>query len=415
LAEAWENLEKQHPGGALITPEGDFFTGSPSQRLIPADTNERIAIARRIVADRCLYGVDINPMAVEMAKLSLWLITLQRDRPFNFLDHALKCGDSLLGVGSLWQIENFTLQGNKDGYVEHTFASANLFRYLEEATSKRRALEDLLSNNPAQIETKHRLNAEAEVATAKVKALADTLIAFELRGLKGKSYDKQRAAAADGAEAAMREPLPEFQIYAREQLHGHRPFHWALEFPEVFARGGFDAFIGNPPFMHGSWISSTFGDEYANFLRQVTTNAVGKIDFAVYFLRRAASFTAEQKSVGLVVTSKIKEGAARIAGYDTLVRNDWTIYFANSDLPWPGAAGVIVSCVCMTKRKWFGEPELNGVKVLNIDSRLEANDEELSIFPLSENKDTLYLGAKPDSLGFTLSPDVTCPGPSDHG
>ena len=60
----------------IVTPEGDLSTGDPKERLIPADPAERVAIARRYVADRCLYGVDINPMAVEMAKLSLWLITL---------------------------------------------------------------------------------------------------------------------------------------------------------------------------------------------------------------------------------------------------------------------------------------------------------------------------------------------------
>ena len=70
-------------------------------------------------------------MAVEMAKLSLWLITLQRDRPFTFLDHALKCGDSLLGVSSVQQIENFSL---RPGERQITFATANLFRYVEEAS-----------------------------------------------------------------------------------------------------------------------------------------------------------------------------------------------------------------------------------------------------------------------------------------
>ena len=97
LTEAWENEEKQHPGQVLITPDGKFSEGAPSERLVPADANERIAIARRVVADRCLYGVDINPMAVEMAKLSLWLITVDANRPFTFLDHAFKCGDSLAG------------------------------------------------------------------------------------------------------------------------------------------------------------------------------------------------------------------------------------------------------------------------------------------------------------------------------
>ena len=68
---------------------------------LPADPMERDALAHRLVAERCLYGVDKNPMAVEMAKLSLWLITLAKDRPFSFVDHALRAGDSLLGVTDL--------------------------------------------------------------------------------------------------------------------------------------------------------------------------------------------------------------------------------------------------------------------------------------------------------------------------
>src|SRR5213078_1106782 len=119
---------------------------------------------RRYVADRCLYGVDINPMAVEMAKLSLWLITLQRDRPFTFLDHALKCGDSLLGVSSVKQIENFSL---RSGEQQVTFATINLFRYVDDAAATRRDLEKLPSNDHAQIEAKTRLHAQAEAATAK--------------------------------------------------------------------------------------------------------------------------------------------------------------------------------------------------------------------------------------------------------
>ena len=64
---------------------------------IPPDEDELLH-ARRIVAQRCLYGVDKNPMAVDLAKLSLWLATLAREHPFTFLDHALRCGDSLVGL-----------------------------------------------------------------------------------------------------------------------------------------------------------------------------------------------------------------------------------------------------------------------------------------------------------------------------
>ncbi len=71
---------------------------------LPADPIERDALAHRLVAERCLYGVDKNPMAVEMAKLSLWLITLARDRPFSFVDHAIRAGDSLLGITDVQQM-----------------------------------------------------------------------------------------------------------------------------------------------------------------------------------------------------------------------------------------------------------------------------------------------------------------------
>ena len=71
---------------------------------VEGDAAEVVIAARRAVADRCLYGVDRNPMAVEMAKLSLWLVTLSKERPFSFLDHALKAGDSLLGITDLDQL-----------------------------------------------------------------------------------------------------------------------------------------------------------------------------------------------------------------------------------------------------------------------------------------------------------------------
>src|SRR5262249_33480433 len=159
-----------------------------------ADASERIAIARRVVADRCLYGVDINPMAVEMAKLSLWLVTVQRDRPFTFLDHALKCGDSLLGVSSVEQIENFSLRP-RERHVP--FATVTVFREGGAAPAKRRAWQNLLSTDQPKTETKRRLHAEAEAATAKVKAVADCLITVELLGLEGDAYEDARDAEAE--------------------------------------------------------------------------------------------------------------------------------------------------------------------------------------------------------------------------
>jgi hypothetical protein len=391
LVEAWETLEKQHSGEVLITPEGTFSTASPRERLVPTDLNERIAIARRIVADRCLYGVDISPMAVEMAKLSLWLLTVQRDRPFTFLDHALKCGDSLLGVSSVQQIENFSLRPSAR---QVTFATANLSRYVEEASTKRRALEDLPSNHHTQIEAKNRLHAEAEAATAKVKALADCLIAFELRGLDGKLYEGQRTIAADHAETAMGKPLAEFEAYAQQQLRRRRTFHWPVEFPEVFAHGGFNVFVSNPPFMHGSWISSHFGDEYARLIRQCEPPVVGKIDYVVYFLRRAALLLCNEGCLGLILTAKASEGDAKSQGFQAIRDAGFTIYEAKTNLPWPGGANILVCLAHATRLKWNG-PSFN--------SSLEQNAADLLAYQLICNETALYVGAWPGSMGFMMS------------
>ena len=120
LVEAWgEADEEAHRGDAegaekngteggwlsgarviQVVPEGKPSIPTAAELVLPREPEERLAIARCLVADHCLYGVDKNPMAVEMAKLSLWLVTLAKGKPFTFLDHRLKHGDSLVGCMS---------------------------------------------------------------------------------------------------------------------------------------------------------------------------------------------------------------------------------------------------------------------------------------------------------------------------
>ena len=179
LVEAWENLEKIHPGELLITPEGIFSKGVASERLIPKDSSERLAVARRLIADRCLHGVDINPMAVEMAKLSIWLITIDRNRPFTFLDHALKCGDSLLGLSRLKQLEKYSFDDSKESQA---LILSNYDELIRQAIAKRCELELLPSNDSAQITLKEALNNQAEDLLTRLRLAADLLIAAVLKG-----------------------------------------------------------------------------------------------------------------------------------------------------------------------------------------------------------------------------------------
>jgi hypothetical protein len=398
LVEAWDAAEK---AGRVVSVEGEVLEQAGDVELLPRDKGERVLIARRLIASRCLYGVDKNPMAVELAKVSLWLVTMMKGRPFSFLDHALKCGDSLLGVSSLKQIENFSLRA---GDRQVTFATANLFRYVEEADKKRRELENLPSNDYKQIEAKSRLNAEAEAAIAKVNALANCIIAFELRGLNGEQYEQQLAIAADHAEVAMRKPLPEFQSYAQEQLLGRPTFHWPVEFPEVFSRGGFDALVGNPPYLGAPKLTGTFGNDYRDFLIAHLAHGVkGLADLCAYFVLRTDSLLSPDSLCGLIVTSAIAEGDTRTVGVQQLTDHGWDIVRATSRAPWPGAASVTYSSIWLSPKKWGGGFHLNDEVVPGITPMLTVK-QSVSGSPhrLSANLEKSFNGVKVYGDGFVL-------------
>nr|MBP8953924.1 N-6 DNA methylase [Armatimonadota bacterium] len=97
LVDSWDRLAAENPDRTLTMPFGKPVNGGPPDMVIPEDHKEAVIWARRFVAEHCLYGVDLNPLAVELARMSLWLITLSKDKPFEFFDHKLKHGNSLIG------------------------------------------------------------------------------------------------------------------------------------------------------------------------------------------------------------------------------------------------------------------------------------------------------------------------------
>lgn len=403
LTEAWENEEKRHPGEVLITPDGKFSAGAPSERLVPADANERIAIARRVVADRCLYGVDINQMAVEMAKLSLWLITVDANRPFTFLDHAFKCGDSLLGVTSLDQLENFSLR--PDGGKLQGFVAPNLWRHIEEAKKKREALELMPSDTPEQILAKATLYAEAEEAVAKLKAAADVLVSVEIKGLKGRAYEAERENSADHLMAYWTKALSDIQEYAQQRLGGQSRMHWALVFPEIIGSGGFDAIVGNPPFLSGKKISSTVGSLYRDYIAQhIGLSVKGHADLSAFFLLRVCGLLRSEGTTGLVATSTIAQGDTREVGLDQMVRQGMSIFRAISSAPWPGGAAIDIAQIWMMKGVWHGKYLLDDqvtsgiTPFLSSPGRVSGNP-----YRLNANIGNSFSGTYVHGTGFVLS------------
>ena len=384
LTEAWEIEEKQHPGQVLITPDGKFSEGAPSERLVPADANERIAIARRVVADRCLYGVDINPMAVEMAKLSLWLITVDANRPFTFLDHAFKCGDSLLGITSLEQLENFSLRPG--GGKQQAFATLNLWRHIEEAKKKREMLEAMPSDTPEQIAAKATLYAEAEETIGKISAAADLLLSLEMKGVKGDAYEAEREAEADQMMAHWAKGKIELQTYAHTRIGIRRFFHWALSYPEIIDRDGFDAFIGNPPFLGGKRVSSTYGEHYAETLVVLFPPVTKNVDLCGYFHMRANQLLKKYGVYGFISTERILIGDTKTTCIDHLAGKYGSFYRKIESMPWPGTANVSISVLHFIKA---------GAATIQ-------DSDNVDCFPLMENDAKSFVGCAIQGMGFIL-------------
>ena len=434
LVEAWEVLEKGYEGAFLRTPEGDLSIGDPSERLLPSDPVERLAMARRYVADRCLYGVDINPMAVEMAKLSLWLTTLQRDRPFTFLNHALKCGDSLIGLHSIEQVMKLHVAPehlSADEQLPLWFSSDTAHDLLLTALRKRQELESFTVNEIADSRRKERLLDEAEKATDLVRLVCDLVVGLAMATAGGgagkraeaapKGFEKARerlleelhhtlkeAAGKEQREAVERLRLRANDLQSRGDAARCTPFHWAIEFSEVFPVGadniGFDAVVGNPPFLHGSKLSGIFSVNYRDYLiRQIAQGKKGLADLCVYFILRADQITTSTGRYGFLATNTVTQGTSHDIGLAQIIPRGRTIYRAASSQPWPGSASVEIVKFCVAKDCTKQIPMLDDVAVEGIGSRLNT----LTGTPgeprqLAENANRTFLGSKTSGVGFIL-------------
>ncbi len=405
LVEAWDELLKQRRGGAegnlQITPEGKPASGDPNETILPDNDEERMVLARRLVADRCLYGVDKNHLAVEMAKLSLWLVTLDKNRPFTFLDHALKHGDSLIGADE----EMFLrwAHGLREAAMP-LFEQENR-RLVEEAKEKRQALQNFEVRDVRDDEEKARLLAEAEAATAKIKLGCDLLVGARL--LDDLNQSEQDALLANGlldyvAGRDWQDPVAGRAVKAAQALPA---FHWHFEFPEVFAAGGFSAFMGNPPFIGGQRIRAAMGGDYLQYLKGRWNHAKGSSDYSAYFFLNAFGNLRVKGNLGLIATNTIAQGATLELGLDHIYTQGGNVYHAHNDYPWPGQAAVVVNIVHIHKGQYQGHKILDDAMVSNITPMLDNMPVYGKPHQLQENAGKSFQGSNILGLGFTMSPE----------
>jgi hypothetical protein len=270
------------PGGPPV-PEERLTEELVPCRVADAEFEPRLkALLRRHVVERSLYGVDIDPLAVELARLSLWIETMDRSLPFSFLDHKIKCGNSLVGAwfDTFRHYPVMAFKNREGGDKGHTngvhfakdargkalkaFASgtlkADLVRFLSQPSlfDERDLAQEAAGVHDAALATLARLHELPVHDTAeRMRLYRDELQASPaIRQLK-EAMDLWCACwfwPADQLELA---PLPtsfhapsaDTRALAEHIAAEKRFFHWELEFPDVFCHesSGFDAMLGNPP------------------------------------------------------------------------------------------------------------------------------------------------------------------------
>jgi hypothetical protein len=363
------------------------------------DDEDVITHARRLVAERCLYGVDKNLFAVDLAKLSLWLITLAREHPFTFLDHALRHGDSLVGL-SREQIACFSWERTKQMPLLRTLIDERV----AEAQALRERIQSLAASD--DVPEKARLLCDANDALHHVQQIGDLVVSAFFERDKPKDRQKLRAAYAGQVERWLVERDDE--TAGSSVAQGLSPavvsFHWEIEFPEVFTRsnGGFDAFVGNPPFAGKNTLAHATRPGYSDWLQSLHSKSHGNADLVAHFYRRAFDLVRNGGAFGLIATNTIAQGDTRSTGLHWIRRHDGTIFSARKRIKWPGAAAVVVSVVHVNKGSLAGPFELDGRSVDRITAFLFHAGSDDDPHPLVENSGKSFIGSYVLGMGFTF-------------
>lgn len=412
LVEAWSLTEDT---GNQVDSEGRIVEGDTAAGFDPLsqDVEERAIVARRLVAERCLYGVDKNPLAVELAKLSLWLTTMSKGRPFGFLDHNLRSGDSLLGIYDIRQLTELSMAPK--GSKQLRLFGRSIQAAVEKAIELRTRLRSIPIRDIGDVDAMAALDAESRQALLLPQAVADAFVGIILAEARAtERADRLQAlealadAAANGTEAAVdrlrRDAMTDLRIDAPDGL-ARDPFHWPLQFPEVFGdqRNGFDAFIGNPPFLGGQKITGAMGTAFREFLvEHIAGGMRGSADFVAYFFLRTFSLLAKDGIFGLIAVNTIAEGDTRQVGIEKILKQGATIISAYPNEPWPGTASVVTSRVHAVRGDWRGPRTLHGREVDYISAFLTPH-QEWSPTRLKANAGLAYQGSIILGMGFVLN------------
>lgn len=383
-------------------------------------TIDPVVAARRMVAQCCLFGVDKNPLAVELAKLSLWLLTLSRGQSFAFLDHRLRAGDSLVGLtrSELWALD-WTAQDDAHSPEVGQRLDEDRARVVRLRTQ---LIDTALHGGEALPAELARMHAEAEAALDSLRATADAVISghlFPEDDALDSSALSNEARIPAGVRRAQRAKIqsqlaawltteadwPETLERRRKLVRDHvGPFHWQLEFAEVFeareceglSRRGFDAIVGNPPFLGGRYVSQRFGHGYNAWLCRAPEAKLAA-DLCAHFFRLALALLEGEGCLGLICPSTITTDSNRKSSIESILAAGGKLYDVRHQMTWPGTANVIISTAVaalgQSMADLAGPPQLGGRVVQAINAKFQARGSDEAPTSTGEAEPGLLSGA----------------------
>ena len=362
-----------------------------------SEDEDELIHARRLIAQRCLYGVDKNPMAVDLARLSLWLATLAKDHEFTFVDHALRHGDSLVGLtrrqieGFHWKMDASPLQLGTE--------SIPVRKHVEKVSQTRQVIREM--GVEATEQELLDLLAETEEELQSVRQFGGLVLGAFFGEEKQKQREDRRK---QYASLIIQHPGNGPVVALAEDDLGIEPFHWEIEFPEVFDREppGFDAIVGNPPFAGKNTIGHSNPSGYMDWLKEVHPGSHGNADLVAHFYRRAFGLLRQGGTFGLIATNTIGQGDTRSTGLRWICKNGGEIYSARRRIKWPGEAAVVVSVVHVAKGSTTGPKRIDGDEVGVISAFLFHNGNHDDPVRLAANSEQSFQGSIVLGMGFTF-------------
>jgi type I restriction-modification system DNA methylase subunit len=303
-------------GSGHFLVEATEFLAKRVAEYLPEELKEEKEIewARREVVKRCIHGVDLNPLATELAKLSLWLSTFEPDRPLSFLDHHLRVGNSLIGadVRQLGKHPAEINSGSVPTFLSE-FMDPEVQEKIEIFVNMHRTIMKMAEEDVEDIKAKEETY--RQLATHPFRQAFKQLANLHTSYWLGNTFSKEEYYEALAAfrqfsrDRSKWERVQEKDYFkkAQELAEEKKFFHWMLAFPDIFfgerqENPGFDAVVGNPPYVR--IYRGTISEEDASYYPRIYKSAYMKFDLYVLFIELSLTVLRAKGYFGMIIPDK---------------------------------------------------------------------------------------------------------------